>query len=100
MAVNIAAVATPEAFVTAVFVPPAKLPLAPLAGAENVTVTPLTGLPPASFTVAESREAKAVLMAVLCPAPPVALTDAGPDGVLVSEKLAGDCPPCTAAVTV
>lgn len=48
---NAAAVATPDAFVVAMFTPPAKVPLAPVPGAANVTVTPLTGLPPASFTV-------------------------------------------------
>ena len=42
---NAGAVATPFAFVVAVFIPPAKLPLAPLcAGAVNVTVALLTGL--------------------------------------------------------
>src|ERR1700730_2574821 len=51
-AVNIAEVAIPLAFVVAVFSPPAKLPLAPLVGAVNVTSTPLTGLFPASITVA------------------------------------------------
>ena len=44
-AVNIAAVATPFAPVLAVFTPPAKVPLAPLVGALNVTVFPGTGLP-------------------------------------------------------
>jgi len=54
LAVKIAAVATPDAFVVAVFAPPANAPLGPLPGAVNVTVTPLTGLPPESFTVAWS----------------------------------------------
>jgi hypothetical protein len=65
LAVNVADVATPEALVTAVFTPPAKVPLAPLPGAANVTVTPLTGLFAASFTVATNGAANAVLMAAL-----------------------------------
>jgi len=52
------AVATPKALVTAVTV----ATLAPLPGPVNVTVTPLTGLPPASFTVATNGAAKAVLI--------------------------------------
>ena len=75
MAVNTVDVATPLAFVVAVLLP-AKLPLAPLAGAVNVTVTPCTGLPPLSFTVATSAAANAVLMAALCGVPPVAVIDA------------------------
>ena len=54
LAVNTPDVAIPEPFVAAVSLPPAaNVPLAPVAGAAKVTVTPLTGLPPASFTVAE-----------------------------------------------
>jgi hypothetical protein len=52
LAVKTAAVATPEAFVVAVFAPPANVPLAPLPGAVNVTNTPLTGLLKESLTVA------------------------------------------------
>src|SRR6266478_2173976 len=60
LAVNIAEVATPLALVTAVFTPPANVPLAPVcAGAVNVTVTPETGLLPASFTVTCRVEANA-----------------------------------------
>jgi hypothetical protein len=51
-AVNTAAVATPLVFVVAVFTPPANVPLAPDPGTVNVTITPLTGLPKASVTVA------------------------------------------------
>jgi hypothetical protein len=64
-AVNAADVATPLAFVVAVFTPPANVPLAPLAGGVNVTMTPLTGLLPASVTVATRGAAKAVLIVVL-----------------------------------
>jgi hypothetical protein len=53
------------------------VPEAPLAGALNVTVTPLTGLPPESFTVATRALAKVVLTVTLCRLPPVAEMDAG-----------------------
>lgn len=97
---NTAEVATPLAFVVAVFAPPAKVPLAPLVGTVNVTVTPLTGLPPASFTVAFSVAVNAVLITVLCGVPPVAVMLAAAPALLVSEKLAGVATPATAAVTV
>src|SRR5664279_1349500 len=42
-----------------------KTPLAPDAGAVNTTLTPLTGLLPASLTVTASALAKAVLIAAL-----------------------------------
>ena len=77
LAVNVADVATPLAFVVAVFSPPAKVPLAPLVGAVNVTTTPLTGLFPASVTVATKGAPKAVLIAALCPDPLVTTTFAG-----------------------
>jgi hypothetical protein len=73
LAVNIFAVAMPEALVVAVFTPPAKVPLAPLDGAVNVTVTPLTGLLKGSFTVACSCVANAVLIVALCGVPAVAV---------------------------
>ena len=78
MAVSAGAVATPLAFVTAVA--EAEEPnaaLAPLDGAVNVTVTPLIGLPPVSFTVACSAVANAVLMVALCGVPAVAVMLAG-----------------------
>jgi hypothetical protein len=65
-AVNVGEVATPLLFVTPVAVrDDPNFPLAPLDGAVNVTVTPLTGLLPASFTVACSAAAKFVLTVVL-----------------------------------
>jgi len=100
LAVNVAEVATPLAFVTAVFTPPAKLPLAPVPGAVNVTVTPETGFPPLSFTVATSGAAKAVLMVALCGVPLVAVMLAGVPAVLVSKKFAAVTTPATVAVTV
>jgi hypothetical protein len=100
LAVKIAAVATPLAFVTAVFTPPANVPLAPLPGAANVTVTPLTGLFPASFTVACNCTANAVLIVALCGVPVVAVMLAAAPARLVKEKFAGLATPVTVAVTV
>jgi hypothetical protein len=79
LAVNTGAVATPLLLVVAVAVAPvpANVPLAPLAGAVNVTVTPLKGLLPASFTVACSAVVNAVLTVALCGVPAVAVTLAG-----------------------
>ncbi len=69
-------VTTPLALVVSVsvFVPFAKVPLAPVVGAVNTTATPLTGLLPL-VTVATSGAPKVVAMVVLCVAPPVALMD-------------------------
>jgi hypothetical protein len=99
-AVNVAEVATPLAFVVAVFTPPANVPLAPLVGAVNVTNTPLTGLFPASVTVATKGAANAVLIAVLCPDPLVATTLAAGPTLFVSAKLAGVATPETEAATL
>src|SRR6476659_5056072 len=74
-AVSAGAVATPLAAVTAVAVvwlP--KRALAPFSGAVNVTVTPGTGLLSPSRTVACNAVANAVLIAVLCALPAVAVT--------------------------
>jgi hypothetical protein len=98
--VNTADVATPLALVVAVFTPPAKVPLAPVAaGAVNVTTTPLTGFEPLSSTVATSGAANAVLTAALCPDPLVAAIDAAA-AVFVRLKLAGVDVPVAEAVTV
>jgi hypothetical protein len=91
-AVNVAEVATPLAFVVAVFTPPANVPLAPLVGAVNVTNTPLTGLFPASVTVATKGATNAVLIAVLCPDPLVTTTLAGGAVRFVNEKFAEVAP--------
>jgi hypothetical protein len=93
-------VATPEAFVVAVFAPPAKLPLAPLFGAVNVTLTPLSGFPLVSVTVATSGAPKAVSSFVLCGVPLVAVIFAGEPGVFVNEKVAAPVIPTALAVTV
>ena len=60
LAVKTAEVATPDAFVTAVTDPLAKLPEGPLPGAEKVTVTPDTGWPSISLTKTTRGLAKAV----------------------------------------
>ena len=91
--------ATPEVLVVTVTVCGApKYPVAPLVGAVNVTGTPLTALPPASFTVADSAVANGSPAAALCGVPPVAVMLAGGPGVLVSAKVA--LTPLTAAVTL
>lgn len=99
-AVNAAEVATPLALVVAVFTPPANVPVAPVAGAEKVTVAPLTGFELASSTVATNGSAKAVLIAALCPAPLVGVIEAEPPAILVKLKLAGVETPATEALTV
>ena len=84
---NAADVATPEALVTAVFIPPANVPDAPLDGAENVTVTPESGAPDAFVTVATRRAAKALPTAALCGVPEVATIEPGVGGELLTVKL-------------
>ena len=81
--------ATPEALVATVDVIELlpNRPDAPDDGAVNVTLTPDTGLFPASFTVTESAVAKAVLMAADCGvAPAFAVIEEGAPAVLLSEK--------------
>ncbi len=73
LAVKAADVATPLAFVVAVFTPPANVPLAPLAGGVNVTTTPLTGLLEGSLTVTCSCNVNAVLTVALWGVPAVAV---------------------------
>jgi hypothetical protein len=76
--------ATPALFVTTVLLE--RLALAPEAGAANVTVTPGTGLPPASMTVACSEKGNGVLVVVDCPLPAVAEIVAAGPFVFVSTK--------------
>lgn len=68
---------------------PANVALAPEAGAVNVTVTPDTGLPPASFTTATSGLPKGVLTFALCPLPLTTVMLAADPAVLVKENEAG-----------
>src|SRR6266699_6123003 len=91
-AVNVADVATPLAFVVAVFTPPANVPLAPLPGGVNVTTTPLTRLFPASVTVATNGAANVVLIVALCPEPLLTATLAAGPVRLVKEKFAEVAP--------
>jgi hypothetical protein len=68
-------------------------------GAANVTVTPGTGLPFASSTVADSDDPNAVLTVADCDAPPTAAIDAAAPAVFVREKLAEVDTPDVDAVT-
>jgi hypothetical protein len=61
----------------AVLEPPVNVPLAPLAGAANATVTLATGLFIASYTVAWRGVWKAAFVAALCDTPPEVETVAG-----------------------
>ena len=92
MAVKVPDVATPFAPVVAVFPPGAKVPLAPAAGGVNVTITPLTGLPPESVTVATKGAAKVVLIAALWPDPLVAVAFEAAPALLVIAKFAEVAP--------
>jgi hypothetical protein len=100
-ATSVGAVAMPLAFVVAVAVDdPLNAPPGPEVGAVNVTMTPLTGLPAASSTVACKAVAKAVPAGLVCALPPVAAILAAAPGRLVSAKLAGVETPAAVAVTL
>ena len=89
LAVKAGAVATPLALVTTLAVAdPLNFPVAPLAGAVNVTVAPLTGLPPLSVTKACNGVANTVLIGAVCGVPPFAWVPATPPVVLVKLKIA------------
>jgi hypothetical protein len=64
-----------------------KVPLAPLAGAVNVTEAFATTLPPESFTRACNKPPKAVPTVVLCPDPLAAEMLAAAPAETVSAKL-------------
>ena len=64
-----------------------KVPLAPLAGAVKVTEAFATALPPASFTRACNKPAKAAPAVELCPDPPAAEMLAAVPADTVSAKL-------------
>lgn len=72
---------------------PTNVPLAPFAGAVKVTVTPLTGLFPESFTVACSCVANAVFTVAFCGVPAVAVMLAGAAGITVNVMPLLDLPP-------
>jgi|HubBroStandDraft_4_1064222.scaffolds.fasta_scaffold471108_1 hypothetical protein len=79
LAVKVEATATPLLLVVAVVVavPLAKVPLAPLDGAVNMTVTFGTKFPDASLTVTCRDIAKADVPAADCALPAVAASEAG-----------------------
>lgn len=89
LAVKTGAVAIPNESVTAVFTPPAKVPLAPEFGAVKVTVTFRIGLLEASLTRARRFAANEVPTCALCEFPPTAVITAAGPGVLVRLKIAG-----------
>lgn len=90
-AVNAGAVAMPFEFVVAVTVPrpPAKVPLGPVAGARNVTVTPPTPWLLESVTIATRGAANGELIRVLCGVPPLAAMLAGAAPTTNAVTLAG-----------
>jgi hypothetical protein len=65
----------------------------------NVTLTPGSGLPPLSVTVACNAVPNAVLIVALCGVPLVAVIEAGGPGVLVRAKFA-DVAPVALATTL
>jgi hypothetical protein len=101
--VNVVEVATPLASVVSVSVAvefDANAPLAPDAGAVNVTDAPLTGYWLLSTTVATRGAANAVSMVASCRDPLVAVIDAAGPDVFVRLKLVVAVTPATEAVTV
>lgn len=88
--------ATPEALVTAVRLD--RVALAPLAGVVKVTVTPFTGLPSESSTVACNAFGKTPPTVMVWGVPPVAAMLAGWATAFVRENDAENV--CTLAVTV
>ena len=101
LAVNAGAKAVPllPVVTLAVVDPPVKVPLAPLPGAVNFTLTPLTGLPPLSVTVACSSAPNAVPTVALCESPADATMFAAGPAVFVKLKLAVPATPLAVAVT-
>ena len=74
--------------------------LGPLDGALNVTVTPGTGLPPASLTTTDRGDENGCATVALCGVPPPGSSDAGTPAMLLSGKLATPPTPATVAWTV
>jgi hypothetical protein len=101
-AVNVGAAACPLAsvFTSATATPPVNVPLAPLPGAVKVTMAPLTGLPPLSFTVACRLVVNAVVTGAFCGVPAVAVMLAGGPALLVRLYAAFVVTPVTEAFTV
>ena len=83
---SVAENALPLATVDTAFTPLAKVALAPVTGAVNVTVTPFIPLPALSSTRACSRE-KVLLISALCGSD-IAVMLAGAPGLFVNAKVA------------
>ena len=77
-AVRVWDLASPDASVTAVFTPPAKVTSGALPEGVNVTVTPLTGLELESRTIADKGRPNGVFTCAVCGVPPVAVIEAAP----------------------
>jgi hypothetical protein len=101
LAVKTGEVAMPEVlvFTVAVIPPPANVPLAPEAGALNVTLAPEIALPLASVTVATNGLPKGWFTCALWPLPDVGVILAGGPTVFVRAKNAELVRPATVAVT-
>jgi hypothetical protein len=99
LAVKIADVAMPLELVVAVFTPPAKVPLAPVAGTSKVTSAPLSGFPLLSSTVTDSGAANAALTVALCGVPLVVAIDTTAPVMFLRLKLAAVATPASVAVT-
>src|SRR4051812_31106198 len=98
-AANARAVAMPLLSVVAVFMPPAKLPLAPVVGAMKVTTIPGTGLPLLSFTRTCNALPNAVPTVALWLFPATMLSFAGAPAVFVIVNEADPETPVAVATT-
>jgi hypothetical protein len=87
-------------FTGTVATPPVNVPVAPVDGAVKVTVAPLTGFPPLSFTVACRLVVKATVTGEFCGVPAVGVMLAGAPALLVSKYAAFVVTPVTEAFTV
>jgi hypothetical protein len=97
---DVATPLVPVVSVSVVFPLVANVPLAPVAGAVNVTATPLTGLLSLSTTIACRVVPNAVETAALCVAPLVALIAAAAPEEFDRLKLAGVVAPVAEAETL
>ncbi len=90
----------PSVVTVAVVPSPAKVPLAPEAGALNMTLAPEIALPLASFTAATNLRLNAAPTFTLCPPPDVAVMLLGAPAVFVKANVAGLETSAVDAVTV
>ena len=99
MALNVAAVAIPLAFVVAVVVVDApNRPDAPDPGAEKVTTAPGTTLPPASLTMTDRLVVKLSVIVADWPSPALTTMVVAAPGVFVIAKLIEGPPEKVAAM--